>query len=151
MLRELIERTDSRAVSLAPLLLAAGCALATIPAGQPDPAEGRVITAEQIERTGARNAWEALARAHVHLGFHEDRTGEPIDLSRRGARSFTFSGEPLVMVNGARTEGLQLLHRIPASDIASIRVLGGIDATRRFGTGAGGGALLVELKAGHRR
>lgn len=149
MLRDVIERSRSRAVPVASLLVMAGCGAAALPPTQAGPVGGRIITAEQIERTGARNAWDALVRAHVHLGFFEARTGQPERVSRRGTRSLTSGSEPLVIVNGARTEGLQLLHDIPAGDIASIRLIGGIDATRRYGTGAGGGAILIELRAGH--
>jgi hypothetical protein len=148
MLRDIIERTPSRAVPVAAVILAAGCAAEVVPRPQAGPVEGRLITAEQIEHTGARNAWDALVRAHVHLGFYETRTGQPVRLSRRGTRSLRSSSEPLVIVNGTRTEGLRLLHDITAADIASIRLLGAIDATRRYGTGAGGGAILIELKDG---
>jgi hypothetical protein len=145
---KLIGRPLLPVVPLASLILAGACSTAGLPRGEAGATDGRLITAEHIERTGARNAWEALQGAHVHLGFDESRDGQPVSLSRRGRRSLLLRSEPLVVLNGARTEGVQLLHQIPASDIASIRVIGGIEATRRFGTGASAGAILIELKGG---
>lgn len=127
------------------LLLLAGCG----PAGAPltvGPAPGRVITGDQIERMGVTTAWEVLERAHVHLGVVEDRDGRPGHLSRRGRRSLSSPGEPLVIVNGIRTAGLGILRDIRGSDIAGILVIGGINATNRYGTGASGGAIVIELK-----
>lgn len=146
-----VRTARSFAVPLGLLWLVPGCGGPTMQSGPSGPAEGRLITAEQIEGMGARNAWEVLARAHVPLSFSEGRGGEPAGLSRRGPRSLTSRSDPLVIVDGVRTEGLGLLRDLAASDIAGIRVMSGIDATRRFGTGAGGGAILIEMKRGHRR
>ncbi len=149
MLRNLIQKIGSRSVLLCCLLLAGGCSRAAVASRRAAPLEGRIITAEEIERTRARNAWEVLRRANVPFDFHESHSGEPVYLSRRGTQSLSFGSEPLVIVNGARTVGLRLLHDIPASDIASIRVLSGFGATHRYGTGAGGGAIVIETKRGH--
>ncbi|HEV2129979.1 MAG TPA: TonB-dependent receptor plug domain-containing protein [Longimicrobiaceae bacterium] len=70
-------------------------------------------------------------------------------LSRCDARSFSLASEPLVIVDGTRTDGVGLLYGIPASDIASIGVLSGFGATHRYGTGAGGGGIAIETKRGH--
>ncbi|MGI9183263.1 MAG: TonB-dependent receptor plug domain-containing protein [Longimicrobiaceae bacterium] len=113
------------------------------------PLEGRIITADEIKRMGAWNAWKVLRRANIPFDFHESRSRPPMHLSRRRARSFSLASEPLVIVDGTRTDGVGLLYDIPASDIASIRVLSGFGATHRYGTGAGGGGIVIETKRGH--
>lgn len=128
------------------LLLASGCSTGTVPPGSIKPAEGKLITAEQIKLSGARNAWEALKRSHVHLSLYESRNAQPVQLSRRRGLS-----APLVIVDGTPTEGLQLLYLTPASDIASIRVLDDADAAIRYGPRAAGGAIILETKQGRRR
>jgi|GEM_PF-3102484 len=122
-----------------------GCGVGVSP-GEVPPKPGRVITADQIAGMGVTNAWQILERAHAHLGLVEGGHGPATGVTRRGRRSLTAASEPLVIVNGMRIAGTRILGDIRAHDIASIRVIGGIEATTRFGTGAGGGAILIELK-----
>jgi outer membrane cobalamin receptor len=126
--------------------LSTGCGPAAV-ADMSVPVNPRgVITAEQIEGMTARTAWDVLEQGHVPLGFRswDGQGGRP---SRRGP-GLAGSTEPLVIVNGLRTEGSRALHDILATDVATIRVISGNQATQLYGTGARGGAILIELKGG---
>jgi outer membrane cobalamin receptor len=111
---------------------------------------GRVITAEAIERSGARNAWEVLERGEgVVVATSDELSGDPDQLrSRRGKSSILLkdSDTPLVVVDGARYSRFDILRAIPATSIARMQILNGIEATSALGTNAGGGAVVVYLK-----
>jgi hypothetical protein len=143
-------RNRAARLALPALLLAAtGCSAGTPSGSQRPQPEGRLVSAEQIARSNARNAWEALRWAGVPLQLHESARGRSI--SRRGSRSLVLEAAPLVVVDGAVTHGLAQLQDIPADAIESIRVLGGVSATRLFGARAGGGAIVIETRTGPRR
>lgn len=50
---------------------------------------------------------------------------------------------PLVYVDGVHTGDVTNLRNVPATGIVSIEYLNGMMATQRFGTVAGGGAILI--------
>ncbi|CAN5878607.1 hypothetical protein BH23GEM5_BH23GEM5_17870 [soil metagenome] len=108
--------------------------------------EGRLITAEQIRRSGANNAWDALRRVGTHLSMRESSNGQPSRLSNRGLSSLLLSNDPLVVIDGVRMIDFRTLNTVPASIISSIRVLAGHEGTTRYGTGAGNGVIVVETK-----
>jgi outer membrane cobalamin receptor len=108
-----------------------------------------MITAEAIEQSGARNAWEVLERGEAGVVARDDYNGQPTQLrSRRGKSSILLknSDRPIVVVDGARYGRIDVLREIPANSIALIRILNGIEATSALGTNAGGGAVFVYLK-----
>ena len=51
-----------------------------------------------------------------------------------------------VYVNGAKFGAVGVLREIPARDVLEVEYLNGPDATTRFGTGNGGGAVLVTMR-----
>jgi hypothetical protein len=53
---------------------------------------------------------------------------------------------PTVYVDGVRYGDCEALKTIQAIDVGELRYLNGIDATTRFGTGNGSGAILVLLR-----
>jgi outer membrane receptor protein involved in Fe transport len=72
----------------------------------------------------------------------------------RGNHSISFSSAPSVYLDGVRVDaytrsGLQTLDRIPASDVAGIRVLRGPSATAQYGDAASG-VILIETRGGGR-
>lgn len=146
MLPPVIRDFPFRAALLWLVLLAGGCTTATLSPRDAGQSVGRIITADEIERTGAQNAWEVLRRSSVPLGFYEDHIGRPLHASRRGELT-----RPLVVVDGTLTSGLEQLYLIAAGDISSIRVLDGLDASQRYGQRAGAGAIVIETKRGLRR
>ncbi len=108
--------------------------------------DARVITAEQIRKSGATDAWDALRRVGNHLSMRETSSGQPSRLSNRGPSSILLSSEPLVVIDGVRMIDFRTLNSVPANIISSIRILPGYEATTRYGTGAGNGVIVVETK-----
>ncbi len=106
-----------------------------------------VVTAEQIEESGADNAAEALASVP---GFYSPDYGNPGSVrtpSLRGASS----GQVLVIVDGvrrndARSGGVDLAD-IPAESIERIEVLKG-GASSLYGADAVGGVIVITTKRG---
>jgi outer membrane cobalamin receptor len=106
-----------------------------------------VITAEQIETSGARTAWEAIRQLAPAIQTAERRDGSPGRLQRRGRSSIYLSDAPLIFLDGVRVSDFRNLQLIPARDIASIRILTGIAGTTYFGTNAVNGVILVRTKS----
>ena len=106
---------------------------------------GRLITADQIRKTSATNAWEVLKNSASPLSLGE-RNGEPTSVrSRRGRSSLVISQAdvPILIVDGTRMNDFAMLRQIPAGSIESIRILSGIEGTTYQGTNAGGGVIIV--------
>ena len=52
------------------------------------------------------------------------------------------------MVDNVRVYDVQLLDQIPASDIVTIEVLSGLDATTRYGGASTAGLIIIRTKTG---
>lgn len=135
------------ALALSMLLLLPACSANQHVTSRKSQGEGRVITAEQIRKSGATNAWDALRRVGTHLAMRESSTGQPARLMNRGQSSILLSSEPLVVIDGVRMIDFRTLNSVPAEIIASIRLLAGHEGTTRYGTGAGNGVIVVETTA----
>lgn len=128
--------------SLGLTLLVAGVACAGIRPGEDrGPQAGQLITAQQIARSGARTAWEALQKNVTGVIF--DAAG---GIHRRGTSSVTKKEDMRVYVDNVMVNDVRTLHDMPAADIRSIRVLSGIDATTYFGTSSIDGAILIRTR-----
>ncbi|UCG87893.1 MAG: TonB-dependent receptor plug domain-containing protein, partial [Gemmatimonadota bacterium] len=139
-------------LSTVTLTLAAVAALGCASRGERDlsgrPPVGEIITADEIQRTGASTAWEALKFTVRSHQFVEDR-GQPVRIfSSRGVGSLVLREEPLLFVDGARLSDIQLLRQMPAHHILTIQVLSGSDGTTYFGTSAVAGVILIETTMG---
>jgi outer membrane cobalamin receptor len=108
----------------------------------------RAITAAEIERSGARTAWDAITRLFPSVSFAEDRYGMPTRISRRGASSIHLADVPQIFIDGIRISDFQSLARVPAQDVASIRLLSGLDGTTYYGTNAGDGVIVIRTHSG---
>lgn len=118
------------------------------PPGDPTPdTGGHLITSEQIARTGAQNAWEALLRSGAHF-TETPRQRNANTISTRGSSSLFLSAEPMIVVDGAQMRDASSLRSIPAWTIARIRTFGGIEGTKYFGTGGGNGVVVIETRRG---
>lgn len=95
-----------------------------------------LITADEIERSNASNAMEAIERLR------------PAFLRTRGAQSIRNAepSTPIVYVDGMRYGTLQSLSTIAALSIFSIEYMNAIDASQRFGMGHGGGAIVISTR-----
>jgi outer membrane receptor for ferrienterochelin and colicin len=106
-----------------------------------------VVTAEEIARSGARTAWEAIRFTvrHIHL---QQTNGTAQRIARRGRSSIVLRDEMRVFIDDLPIGDLRVLQQIAAGDIALIRVLSGLEATTRYGTNSGDGVILISTRAG---
>ncbi len=133
------------AFSFLAVTLVAACA--TAPAGDPTAPkerEGQIITREEIERSGARDGWEALRWGATHLNFQYTREGSPVRVTHRGVDSFSIDPQVLLIVDGAQMQGLSFLENIPANNIEYIQILAARVGVVKYGTGAGNGVIVVK-------
>lgn len=110
---------------------------------------GTVITAQDIERTGARDAMEVLERSRHHLTIKNPGNGRDPMITSRGVGSILLDPRLIVVVDGSRVaDAVGTLRSIPAPSILWIQILTGSEATTVYGTSAGNGAILVATGAG---
>lgn len=133
-------------------LLAASAACATAHPARDnehhDPARGssHYLTAQDIQSSGARNAWEALRRlGGVRLEESPDGSPQAIRPTR-GNMSMVLDDSPIVLLDGARLLDYDVLRSLPARQIDSIELLNGVDGTLKHGSGAGGGAIVIRTR-----
>ena len=115
----------------------------------PAPEGGRVITAEQIARSSATNAWDIVKQSGA-LRIKETYSGEPARLeSRRGRSSIyiTDSDTPLVVLDGAVLSDFRVLRQIPARAIQTVHILSRAQGALRYGTNVGGGVIMIMTKS----
>ena len=122
-------------------LAIAAAALLTLGAcgGKPHhvtPQDRNFITADEIAKSNATNAYEAVERLR------------PAFLRTRGSQSLQNPEPPtpIVYIDGMRYGALQTLASVPAIGIVSIEYLNAIEATQRFGFGNEGGAIMIVTK-----
>jgi vitamin B12 transporter len=113
------------------------------------PAAGRLITMDQIERSGGRTAWDVLKREAPMFLFSEDRNGRPSRLGRRGRASIILDDSPLLFVDGIRWVDFKGLADLPASSLFSIWLLSGAEGTTYYGTDATAGVIVIRTRDGH--
>ena len=106
------------------------------------------ITAEQIEKSGARTAWQALKQHAPMLQTNEDRNGRPASLGRRGRASLYLNDSPAVLLDGIRIPDFRTLEDIDAQSILVIYIYDGIEGTTYYGTNSVSGVILIKTKAG---
>ena len=122
-----------RPLTIAVALLLAASACGQTPTGKVAPRNRNLITADEIAKSNATNAYEAIKRLR------------PEFLRTRGVTS-THSMQaptPVVYVDGSLYGPLGALNSITASSIASIEYLSAMDATQRFGIGHDAGAIKI--------
>lgn len=129
------------------LALSLAIPLAACSSGRSDaetgPRSAGLITAAQIEASGARTAWEAVVYTVPYVVTDEDRNGNPVNMMRRGRSSPTLSDLPVVLVDNVRLPDFRVLDLMPAGEIESIQLLNGIDGTTFYGTDAGSGVIKI--------
>ncbi len=118
--------------------------------GDPIAAEGRLITQDMIARTDARNAWDVIRRTGMFRMSDESGSARPSIRTRRGRSSILVAGAdvPHIIVDGTRMDDAAYLYVIPASSIASIQILNGIDGGVREGLNSGAGVIYVNTRLG---
>ena len=95
----------------------------------------RVLLGDEIRAGSAATAYDAVAILR------------PEWLQRRGRTSISdrAADELVVYIDGMRQGGVRSLRSIRATDVFQMEYLDGPSATVRFGTGHGGGAILVRI------
>ncbi len=73
------------------------------------------------------------------------RTGDSFSINIRGSNSFTGSADPLYIVDGIPTDGIDFLN---PNDIQSIDILKDASSAAIYGSRAGNGVVLVTTKGG---
>jgi outer membrane cobalamin receptor len=119
--------------------------------GRTSPSGTFLITSEQIEKSGAQNAWQVLQRSAPMLQTQNDKDGRPAKLTRRGRSSFLLDDAPAVVVDGVRMPDFRNLDELAAQTISEIAILDGVEATTYYGTNAGSGVILIKTKDGSER
>jgi len=116
-----------------------------VAAAPPRPAS--LITQEAIAASGAKTAWDALKRTVPYVHLRENR-GRPARITRRGPASIYLDDQVRLMVDNVRVYDVQLLDQIPASDIVTIELLSGLEATTRYGATSTAGLIIIRTKTG---
>jgi outer membrane receptor for ferrienterochelin and colicin len=114
---------------------------------QDAPGGGRVITAEAIAKSGAKTAWDALRLTVPNVHLREVR-GQPARIERRGRASIYQEDQVRVILDHLPVDDLQVLKQVAASDIITIEVLRGLDATTRYGGASTTGAIVITTNNG---
>lgn len=109
---------------------------------------GHIITQDDILRSGANDAFEALVRGGSHLLIQDPGGGRAMRISHRGADSILLGNAILLVVDGSRVKSPEsMLRSIPAPSVVFIQVLSGNEASVRWGSEAGNGVVLVRTSA----
>jgi len=112
------------------------------------PSAGRVITAEAIAKSGAKTAWDAIRLTVPNVQLREVR-GQPARIQRRGRASIYQEDQVRVILDHLPVDDLQVLKQVAASDIQTIEVLTGLDATTQYGAVSTSGAIVITTTSGH--
>ena len=104
-------------------------------------------TAEAIAKSGAKTAWDALRLTVPNVQLREVR-GQPARIQRRGRASIYQEDQVRVILDHVPVEELQVLKQVAASDILTIEVLTGLDATTRYGGASTTGVILISTNTG---
>lgn len=107
--------------------------------------DSRLITAEEIRNSSAKTAWDAL-RLVARLHLTESARGAPMGVRTRGHSSFHLDDSPVLVVDGVRIRDFRYLRSIDARSVSTIEVINGVQGTLRYGTGSGGGAIVVTTR-----
>ena len=123
-----------------------GCAYFRSSSPPPDRPSAQFITAEEIARSGAHNAWDLLRIRARASEFGEDRYGRPrVIRTRRGRSSISVANadQPMIVVDGARLIDLSTLRDLSVGAIESVELLNGIAGTATQGTNAAAGVIYI--------
>src|SRR2546422_523541 len=107
----------------------------------------KILVAHAIFAPGARTGGAALRGPVPNVRFRE-RRGQPARVSRRGRASLYLDDQVRVVLDDVRIWDIRTLDAIPASDILTIEVLTGLDATTYYGGTSTTGAIVIRTKRG---
>jgi hypothetical protein len=99
--------------------------------------DANVITAPELSRSDARNAYDAIRRIRPEML----RTRDP------GTVVYFKANHPVVAVDNTVVGGVEVLRTLPTGKVARIEYVNPWLAAKRFGTGFGNGVMLIETRA----
>ena len=115
--------------ALSPLSILLACASA----GARDP---HVITAPELSRSKAPNAYDAISRLRPEMLRSRDPGSVVLFKARR----------PLVAVDNTLAGGAEVLRALPTARVGRIEFVNPWEAARRYGSGFANGVLLIETR-----
>jgi outer membrane cobalamin receptor len=124
---------------IATIVAASACASNSVKSSEEGSARAsrEVISRAQIETMNATDAYDVVQRIR------------PEFLRQRGASSIQGGSQlAVVYVDGVRRGGPEALRQLRATEVEEIRFVSGTDATTRYGTDHGGGAIEVRSRRG---
>jgi TonB-dependent Receptor Plug Domain len=124
------------ALALAAALSLAACAQQSTGAStqtKASPKNRNIITSEEIATVSVSDAYQLIQQLRPNFlrtqgGVSSHNDAPPV---------------PLVFVDGVQIGDVTALHNVSSSGIVSVEYLNGMMATQRFGTNAGGGAIMI--------
>ena len=142
-------RSPVRCTAAWPLLLViSACGVARSGRTGGPPSAARVVTAEQIAASGAKNAWEAVRLTVPNVQLRETSRGEPARIQRRGRASIYLDDQVRVILDHVRIYDLQLLREVAATEILTIELFTGLDATTYYGASSTSGLIVITTTTG---
>jgi hypothetical protein len=99
--------------------------------------DANVITAPELSRSKARNAYEAIRQIRPEML----RTRDP------GTVVYFKPSQPLVAVDNTLVGGVEVLRTLPTGKVAHIEYVNSWVAAKRYGPGFGNGLMLIETRA----
>ena len=132
------------------LMVLAGCGGARSSTEQSNAPTGRtVITAERITASGAKTAWDAVRLTVPNVQLRETSRGEPARIQRRGRASIYLDDQVRVILDHVRIYDLQVLREVAATEILTIELFTGLDATTYYGASSTSGLIVITTTSGH--
>ena len=98
--------------------------------------DANVITAPELSRSQARNAYDAILRIRPEML----RARDP------GSVVYFKARRPLVAVDNTLVGGVELLRTVPVGNVTRIEYVNSWLAAKRYGTGFANGVVLVETR-----
>src|SRR5262245_11536569 len=96
--------------------------------------DANVITAPELSRSQARNAYQAILQIRPEML----RTRDP------GTIMYFKTRQPVVAVDNKLVGGVEVLRTLPTGTVARIEYVNSWVAAKRYGTGFENGVLLIE-------
>jgi hypothetical protein len=96
-----------------------------------------VITAPELSRSQARNAYDAIHQIRPEML----RTRDP------GTVVYFKANHPVVAVDNTVVGSVEVLRTLPTGKVARIEYVNPWLAAKRYGTGFGNGVMLIETRA----
>ena len=103
--------------------------------------------ADAIAKSGAKTAWDAVRFTVPNVQLREVR-GEPARIQRRGRASLYQDDQVRVILDHVPMDDLRVLRQVAATDILTIEIFTGLDATTLYGAASTSGVIVITTTTG---